>query len=384
VQITAVKATVVSLPARRKHPMAFGGERLGRYVIVRVDTDEGISGLGEATVLLQWGGDYGRYFGESPETTVHLAQDVLGPALAGEDPTAIEQAHQKMDRAVKGYPYAKSAIDSALHDITGKKFGVPVYQLLGGLARREVPIAHSLGIIDLQTIRTEAATAVEDGIKTLKIKIGLDPERDVQTVAEVRNVVGDGVSLVVDANQGYPSPKVAIRTLRRIEEYVIHYAEQPVEGLERMAQVARAVDIPIMADESAWTARDILEIAQLGAADLISLYTTKPGGLLPAKKAAAVAEAAGFPCNVNGSAETGVGNAANLHLAASTACVTEKCVIPITTLSGREQTKVAGIFYTDDLLTEPFAYHDGSLVVPDGPGLGIELDEEKVAHYRAA
>ena len=364
--------------------MAFGGERLGRYVIVRVDTDEEISGLGEATVLLQWGGDYGRYFGESPETTVHLAQDVLGPALAGEDPTAIEQAHQKMDRAVKGYPYAKSAIDSALHDITGKKFGVPVYQLLGGLARREVPIAHSLGIIDLQTIRTEAATAVEDGIKTLKIKIGLDPERDVQTVAEVRNVVGDGVSLVVDANQGYPSPKVAIRTLRRIEEYVIHYAEQPVEGLERMAQVARAVDIPIMADESAWTARDILEIAQLGAADLISLYTTKPGGLLPAKKAAAVAEAAGFPCNVNGSAETGVGNAANLHLAASTACVTEKCVIPITTLSGREQTKVAGIFYTDDLLTEPFAYHDGSLVVPDGPGLGIELDEEKVAHYRAA
>jgi len=231
-------------------------------------------------------------------------------------------------------------------------------------------------------MRSEAATAVEDGIKTVKIKIGLDPERDVQAVAEVRKVVGDRISLVVDANQGYQNPKIAIRTLRRIEEYVIRYAEQPVEGLKRMAQVARAVDIPIMADESAWTARDILEIAQLGAADVISLYTTKPGGLLPAKKAAAVAEAAGFPCNVNGSAETGVGNAANLHLAASTACVTENCVIPITTLTGREQTKVAGVFYTDDLLTEPFTYRDGALVVPDGPGLGIELDEEKVAHYR--
>lgn len=150
-QITAVEAIVVSLPARRKHPMAFGGERLGRYVIVRVDTDEGISGFGEATVLLQWGGDYGRYFGESPETTVHMVQDVLAPALTGEDPTAIERAHEKMNRTVKGYPYAKSAIDGALHDITGKKYGVPVYQLLGGLARREVPIAHSLGILDLAT-----------------------------------------------------------------------------------------------------------------------------------------------------------------------------------------------------------------------------------------
>ncbi len=381
-QITAVEPIVVSLPARRKHPMAFGGERLGRYVIVRVDTDEGFSGYGEATVLLQWGGDYGRYFGESPQTTVHMIADVFGPALIGDDPTAIERAHEKLDQAVKGYPYAKSAIDTALHDITGKKYGVPVYQLLGGLVRREVPIAHSLGILDLDTLRTEAATAVEDGIKTIKVKIGLDPERDVQAVAEVRKVVGDETSIVVDANQGYETPKVAIRTLRRIEEYVIRYAEQPVEGLQRMAEVARAVDIPIMADESAWTARDILEIAQLGAADVISLYTTKPGGLLPAKKAAAVAEAAGFPCNINGSLETGVGNAANLHLAASTACVTESCVIPITTLAGREQTKIAGIFYTDDILTEPFTYRDGSLVVPDGPGLGIELDEEKVAHYR--
>src|SRR5919204_2722876 len=119
-QITSVEAITVSLPARRKHPMAFGGQLLGRYVIVRVHTDEGIVGLGEATVLLQWGGDYGRYFGESPQTTVHIVQDVLGPALAGADPTAIERAHERMNRAVKGYPYAKSAVDCALHDITGK------------------------------------------------------------------------------------------------------------------------------------------------------------------------------------------------------------------------------------------------------------------------
>jgi muconate cycloisomerase len=383
-KITRIETVVVAVPPRRKHPMAFGGADLGRYVIVRVQTDEGVEGLGEATVLLQWGGDHGRYFGESTQTTVHIVEDVLAPVLVGADPFAIESIHAAMDRTVKGYPYAKSAIDCALHDIKGKALGVPVYELLGGLARREVSIAHSLGILDLDTMRSEAAKAVEEGIRTIKVKIGLDPERDVEVVREMRQVVGDDIELVVDANQGYSTPKLAIRTLRRIEEYRIRYAEQPVEGLEAMARVAQAVEIPIMADESAWNAHDIAEIARLGAADVVSLYTTKPGGLGPAKKAAAVAEAFGLPCNVNGSAETGVGNAANLHLAASTARITETCVIPITTLAGREQTSVAGVFYTDDIITEPFSFADGALTVPAGPGLGVELDEAKVAKYRVS
>ena len=381
-KITQVEAFVVAVPPRRKHPMAFGGADLGRYVIARVHTDEGVDGVGEATVLQEWGGDHGRYFGETPQTTAYLLTEVLGPALIGSDPFAIETAHATMGRTIKGYPYANSAIDSALHDIKGKALDTPVYELLGGLARQKVPIAHSLGILDLRTICSEASAAVEEGIRTIKIKIGLDAERDVQTVREVRKAVGDDVELVVDANQGYATPKLAVRTLRRIDDQRIRYAEQPVEGLEPMARVAHAVDIPIMADESAWTAHDVLEIGRLGAADFISLYTTKPGGLAPAKKAAAVAETFGLPCNVNGSAETGVGNAANLHLAASTACVTESCVIPITTLAGREQTTVAGLFYTDDIITEPFEYRDGCLVVPDRPGLGIELDEAKVEQYR--
>ena len=383
-KITGIEALVVALPARRPHPMAFGGASLGRYPIVRVQTDEGVEGIGEATVLLQWGGDHGRYAGESPSTVLHLVKDVLGPALTDSDPFAIERAHATMNRAVKGHPYAKSAVDMALHDIKGKALGVPVYELLGGLARPDVRIAHSLGILDLDTMRSEAAAAVEAGIGVIKIKIGLDVERDVAAVREVRGVVGDDVDLIVDANQGYATPKLAIQALRRIEPYRIRYAEQPVQGLDAMARVAHAIDIPIMADESAWTANDILEIGRLGAADVVSLYTTKPGGLAPAKKAAAVAEALGIPCNVNGSAETGVGNAANLHLACSTACVTEACVIPITTLAGREQTTIAGVFYTDDVITEPFAFRDGRLAVPDGPGLGIELDEEKVQRYRVS
>jgi muconate cycloisomerase len=383
-KITGITAFAVSVPARRAHPMAFGGEKLGRYVIVEVATDEGITGLGEATVLLQWGGDHGRYFGESPVTTIHITTEVIAPAVQGMDPLQREAIHRRMNQAVKGYPYAKCAVDLALHDIAGKAFGVPVYQLLGGLYRRGIPIAHSLGILDEETMQREAAAAVEDGVRTIKVKIGLDPERDVAAVRLVRQTVGDSIDIVVDANQGYATPKLAITTLRRLEEFGIRYAEQPVEGLHAMAQVAAAVDVPIMADESAWNVHDLLDIIEAGAADAISIYTTKPGGLLPAKKVAAVAEAAGLPCNVNGSAETGVGNAGNLHLACSTPCVTEACVLPITTLAGREQTKLAGQFYVDDIISEPFKFVDGCLEVPDRPGLGIELDRTKVAKYRIA
>jgi muconate cycloisomerase len=237
--------------------------------------------------------------------------------------------------------------------------------------------------MEYEEATAEAAAAVAEGIRTIKIKVGRSEEYDVRIVRDVRETVGDSVDIVVDANQGWPTPKYAVRILRQMHEYRIRYAEQPVEGIARMAQIARAVDVPIMADESAWTPQDVLEIVERGAADMISLYTTKPGGLFKAKKVAAVAEAAGLPLNVNGSHETGVGNAANLHLVASTAAVTEAGVFPVTTVEGREPTQMAGKMYLDDIVTEPFEYRDGNLVVPSRPGLGIELDEDKVARYRA-
>jgi muconate cycloisomerase len=288
-----------------------------------------------------------------------------------------------MDLAVKGYPYAKTAVDEALYDIKGRALGVPVYELLGGLYREEIPVAHSLGWMEYEEATSEAAAAVAEGIKTIKIKVGRSEGYDVGVVRQVRDTIGDEVDIVVDANQGWPTPKYAIRVLRQMEEYGIRYAEQPVEGIARMAQVAQAVDVPIMADESAWTPQDVLEIAERRAADMISLYTTKPGGLFKAKKVAAVAEAAGLPLNVNGSHETGVGNAANLHLVASTAAVTEAGVFPVTTIEGDQPTEMAGKMYLDDIVTRPFVYRDGHLVVPSTPGLGIELDEDKVDKYRA-
>ena len=382
-RITGAETIRVSLPARRVHRMSFDMEgKMGRYVIVKVTTDEGIHGYGEATVLPMWGGDHMRYFGESPGTTVHIVNDYLLPAIKGRDPFDIEAIHAVMDRTVKGFPYAKAAVDMALYDIMGKALGVPAYQLLGGLSRREVPMAHSLGIMEVGAAVEEAAAAVKEGIRTIKVKVGIDRERDVATVRELRGALGEEIEITVDANQGYPSPKVAIQTIERMCEYGISMAEQPVEGMDGMAEVREAVPCLVMADESAWTPWDILEIRDRGAADVFSLYTTKPGGLFKAKKVAAVAEAAGMACNVNGSAETGVGNAANLHLVASTGIVTLANVFPVTTIEGKEQTKVAGAFYLDDIIAEPFKYENGNLIVPDGPGLGIEIDEERLAKYR--
>jgi muconate cycloisomerase len=383
VKITRIETFNIALPWRRLHKMAFPSGKLGNYVIVRVDTDDGIQGLGEATVIKEWGGDYGRYFGESPELTVAVIGSVLGPALVGDNPFAIEAAHRKMDLSIKGYPYAKTALDEALHDIKGKALGVPVYELLGGLVREEIRVAHSLGWMEYEEAATEAEAAVGEGIRTIKIKVGRSAEYDVGIVRTVRRAVGDDIDIVVDANQGWPYPKYAVGIIRQMQDEGIRYVEQPVEGVRRMAQVTQAVDVPIMADESAWTAQDILEIVERGAADMISLYTTKPGGLFRAKKVAAVAEAAGLPLNVNGSHETGVGNAANLHLVASTAAVTEAGVFPVTTIKGKEPTQMAGKMYLDDIVMQPFRYRDGNLVVPSGPGLGIELDEDKVVTYRA-
>ena len=381
-KITSFETFMVALPWRRLHKMAFPGEVLGRYVIVRLRTDDGLEGLGEATVIKEWGGDHGRYFGESPELTARLIDSVLGPTLLDQDPFDLEAAHHRMDLAVKGYPYAKAALDEALHDIKGKALGVPVYQLLGGLVRDQIPIAHSLGWLDYDEATSEAAAAVDEGIKTIKIKVGRDAVYDLRIVQEVRQTIGPELDIVVDANQGWPTPKYAIAILRRMEEYGIRYAEQPVEGLAQMARVAQAVDVPIMADESAWTAQDVLEIVERGAADMISLYTTKPGGLFKAKKVAAVAEAAGLPLNVNGSHETGVGNAGNLHLVASTAAVTEAGVFPVTSLRDDQPTQMAGRMYLDDIVTRPFEYRDGCLIVPRSPGLGVELDMGKIAEYR--
>ncbi len=381
-KIQSIETIPVRLPTRRVHQWANLKTPIGVYLLVKLTTDDGWTGLGEAPALKDWGGDHMRYYGETPASVTAVTRDILAPSLVGEDPRRIEWIHTLMDQAVKGYPYSKAAIDMALYDVAGKAAGVPAYQLLGGLYQESVSISHSIGLMDMDEAVAEVRRVQAEGIRTIKLKGGVEPKRDVELLRRVRETLGPDMNLTVDANNGYRSAKEAVQVTKAMEPYNILYMEQPVEGLDAMAEVTRRVDTPIMADESAWTTWDVLEIIEKKAADIISIYATKPGGLLKAKKVAAIAEAAGFPCNVNGSVEMGVGNAANVHLAASTAAVNLACVIPVTVPDAEASGRIAGIYYKDDIVTEPFEFADGAVKVSHRPGLGIELDEEKVERYR--
>lgn len=381
VTIKGVETVHIALPTRRVHKWTGLTEPIGGYVLVRMTGDDGAVGWGESPALKDWGGDWGRYFGETSGTTTLVVEKYLTPSVLGVEAANIAELHRRMDAAIRGYPYAKAAVEMAAYDVAGRSLGVPVWTLLGGRVRDRVPVTHSIGLLPIKEAVPECVQVVKEGVRTIKIKVGVEPARDVEIVRRVREAVGPDVDLCVDANQGYASPREAIRTIQAMEPYRLTYAEQPVEGISRMAEVARAIATPVMADESAWTAHDVLEIVERGAADIVSIYTTKPGGLFRALEVAAVARAAGLRCNVNGSVETGVGNLANVHLAAAAPAVTLSCVVPVSTPAEAQRGQLAGIYYTDDLIERAFDFNDGAIAVPDGPGFGIDVDLAKVRRY---
>jgi muconate cycloisomerase len=380
--IAAIELHHIALPTRREHKWTGLTEPIGGYVLVKMTDAAGATGWGEAPALKDWGGEFGRYFGETFATTIEVITRHLAPAVKGALPGEIAELHARMDRAIKGYPYAKAAVAFAAYDLAGKQCGLPVVRLLGGASRRCIPVTHSIGLIGFEEAEREAAQVVREGIRTIKIKVGVDPDRDVEMVARIRHTVGPAVALCIDANMGYRTPGDAIRVFRRMEHCDLCYFEQPVEGIARLAQVARAIDVPVMADESAWNAHDVIEIIEQRAAQIVSLYTTKPGGLYRAMEAAAVARAAGIVCNVNGSVETGVGNLANLALAAAAPAVVLSCVVPVSTPAEAQKGQIAGIYYKNDLIAEPMHLVDGAIALPTGNGMGIAVDEAKVARYR--
>jgi muconate cycloisomerase len=380
--ITSVELSHCALPPRREHKWTGLTEPIGSYVYVRLSDREGRAGWGEGPALKDWAGEFGRYFGESPAIVRLVIERYLAPAVIGCIPGQIAELHERMDRVIKGYPYAKAAIELAAYDLAGQQCGLPVHRLLGGACRNRIQVTHSIGLIAFEEAEREAAQVAAEGIRTIKIKVGINPDRDVEMVKRMRATVGPNVALCIDANQGYASPGEAIRMYRRIESCDIKYFEQPVEGIERLAEVARAIDVPVMADESAWNAHDILQIIERRAAQIVSIYTTKPGGLYRAMEVAAVARSAGLICNVNGSAETGIGNLANLQLAAAAPPVVLSCVVPVSTPAEAQTGQIAGIYYKDDLLKEPMSFADGAIDLPCGVGMGIPVDEAKVRRYR--
>jgi len=383
-KIVGVEAYPFRLPPRRDFKWAGLQVDLGGFVLVRVEAEDGTIGYGEATPLPDWGGDFGRRAGETLHTVVAMVKTVLGPALIGLDVTAVTAARAAMDRVAVGNVYAKCALDIALHDAWGKIVGLPVYKLLGGKVRESVAVAHMIGLMAEREALAEGLAAAADGVKSLQIKGGVDLERDLRLTGELRRELGDGVTLRLDANQGYGHAKDATRAVARLVEAGVDLVEQPTQGLRFMAEVTAASSVPIIADESCWDINDALDVVAARASDCISIYLAKAGGFVGAAKVAHVAAAQKMRCDVNGSIESAIGTAANVHFALAHPAVELGAVIPISAPAGTHPYKVAGRYYEDDILAEPMAVRDGAILPLDAPGLGITIDEDRLARFRCA
>lgn len=383
-KIRSIEASAFRLPNRRSFKWAGLQVELGNFVLVRAWTDDGLVGYGEATPLPDWGGDFGRRSGETLATVISMVNDIFAPALVGEDPTRVTAAHRIMDRLVVGNSYAKCAIDIALHDLWGKSVGQPIYRLLGGAVRDSVSVAHMIGLMPETEAAKEGIAAVADGVRALQIKGGVDAERDIRLVRTLRKELGSQVTLRLDANQGYGHAKEASRTVARLADAGVDLVEQPTVGLAFLSEVTAGATVPIIADESCWDIADALDVVRHRAADCISIYLAKAGGFAGARGVAAVAESQRIACDINGSIESAIGNAANTHFALAHSAITLASVIPISAPAGAHPCAVAGRYYEDDVLSEAFAVKDGAILPLNRPGLGIEVDEARLDKYRIA
>jgi L-alanine-DL-glutamate epimerase-like enolase superfamily enzyme len=382
--IESIEIIEIRLPLRRDSRWRGLTEEIGRSCVIRVHDSEGRIGHGEATALASWGGDWGSRYGETPTTVRHIVGDLLAPALRGVQPFEIERAGKLMDDAVRGHVYAKAAVEMALWDLQGLTVGLPAYKLLGGAVRDGVVVSHMLGIMRPSDAVAEATAAAAEGIRAFQVKGTGEANRDVELIRALRAALGPDILLRLDANQGYRGlgGKATAAIMRRLEEAGVDMIEQPGEGVREMARAHSAASVPVIADESCWSPHDVVELAERDAADVISIYLAKAGGIAGAKRVATLAAVYGFPCDVNGSLESAIGNAANLHFAISTPAVTLPCVIPATSPGPGVNDSVAGNYYTDDLVSVAFPFRDGILHPPDGPGLGIVIDEDRLDAYR--
>lgn len=353
-KITGLEATPFQMTRRDKEwrTSAYAASTVDAFV-VKLHTDEGITGLGASTIM--------RVSGETPAGVQAVLKDVYGPVLQGKDPFAIEPLMAALSKVARGPYPARCGIDLALHDLKGKALGVPVYQLLGGAFRKEVPVIRMVGIKEPLAQAKSAAEMVAQGYRYLKLKIGTDPAKDVQRVAEVRRAVGDDVTLTFDANGAY-DVKTAIRVIRQLEQLNVALGEEPCpyDDLEAIATVTRAVDMPIMGDQSITTPADAIAIIRRGAADVMSIKVMKVGGLLAAQKMRAVCEAAAMPYHLGSTATTRLIEAASIHYAV--ACPAITCACEIGEFEGLDGDVVSGL-----------RVKDGMLRVPEEPGLGVQV-----------
>jgi muconate cycloisomerase len=334
-------------------------------VVLEVVTDTGITGWGEAS---PWPVFTGTAEGNAAALHVHLR-----PHLIGQDPVQVEKHLNTAAKVIVGHNEAKAALETALLDITGQISGLSISELVGGRQRDAIPLSFSVANPDFDKDLDDIAALYADGVRLFKLKTGFaDHAFDVMRLEKLRERFGDEVSLRVDYNQGLPAFD-ALRRIRDLEVFAPAFIEQPVKMHERaaLAEITRAVDTPIMADESVFDPREALLGAQMRIADIFALKIMKSGGIRRALEVAAIARAAGIEVYGGCMFETGIAHAAGAHLMAAVPDLLLGCEFYMSTYYAKEV-----------ILSEPFPVRDGVVHVPKRPGLGVNVDPEKLARYR--
>ena len=366
-KITRVETIPVEVPLKEGlTTKTAGGEHVvSPYVVVRVHTDAGLVGLGEATLSPRWSG-------ETSPGCVAAIKGLIGPAITGQDPIAITALRRTIDGTIRHNPFAKAAVEMALWDIAGKAAGQPVYQLLGGKVKDELPMKMVVGAFPVNQAVALAQRFLDWGATCLKVKVGLDPTTDIARVHAVREAAGPDIPIGIDANQGWDLA-TARRCLADMGDLL--FAEQPVPTTDPrdLARLRGDTRIPIMADESVFTLQDARRLTELGACDILSVYPGKHAGIAATREIAHVARAAGVVCSMGSNLELGIATAAMLHLAAAEPSLDD----------ARYPGDYLGpLYHQADLLKEPLQLGPSVARVPDGPGLGVELDEDQLERYR--
>lgn len=363
-KISSVKATPVAVPFRADEQWAFGSRQGMVSILLEVHTDEGLVGIGEAAAY-------------PSADIVDAVLRSIEPLVLGENPFNIEKLMRRIHvvgtwHHVKATSPAMAGIEMACWDIVGKACAQPLVNLFGGRVRDEVEYFYYVSQNTPESIAAEGKRGRDLGFRTFYLKIGSDdPNVDVARVEALRDGAGPDALLRIDANEAF-SPGTAIRVFRDLERFGLELVEQPVSGrsLSEMAYVRSRLDTPLLANEASWTRYDQLEVIRAGAADVLSVDNQMDGGLLNMKRSAGLCEIVGLPVLKHSLGELGVAVYAGAHLMASTPnflCANQSYAALL----------------TDDVIAgmDALPYRNGFLALPDGPGLGIELDAERVAKY---
>jgi len=363
-RITGIRPTPVAVPFRADELWAYGGRRGLVSVLLEVDTDAGIVGLGEAAAY--------------PSADVVLAVlRTVEDLVVGEDPFAIERIGKRIEvigtwHHVRATSPAIAAIEMACWDIVGKVAGQPLVNLFGGRVRDRVEYFYYLSRAAPDRVREDARHAVETGFRTLYLKVGSDdPADDIARVEAARAGAGPEARLRIDANEAWSSA-ATLRIVGAMQHVGLELVEQPVSGrnLQEMAYLRSRLPVPMLANEASWTRHDQLEVIRHGAADVLSVDNQMDGGLLNLKRSAGIAETAGLSVLKHSLGELGVAAYAAAHVIASTP-------------NFLHANQGYGALLADDVVggPGPLPYVDGCLVVPERPGIGVELDRDRVGRY---